>query len=1117
MARRGLPAGGVLSYFTRHPTAANLVLALMIVAGLIAFPNMRAQYFPDIVVDRISVSAQWEGAGAEDVDTGIVQVLEPALRAVDGVTGSNATAAEGRASVSLDFAPGHDMDRAEKDVEAAIDGVSGLPEGVETPELRRAGWSDRVTDIVLAGPVPLDQLGRIADETVARLFEAGVTRATVQGLAAPQVLVEVPTLALIRHDLSLSQVAAAVAREARADPAGEVSGAARLRTGSPARAPEQIAAIVLRQEADGTSLTLGEVADVRLLGPGRDRAYFVGEDPALLIRVERSAGGDAIGLQREVEAVARETRAGLPEGVTLRLTNSQAEQISGRLSLLLDNGLTGLALVLALLFLFLNARTAIWVAFGIPVSMFAALALMHAAGLTLNMISLFALILTLGIVVDDAIVVGEHADWRARRLGEDPATAAERAARRMFLPVFCATLTTIIAFWGLVLIGGRFGDLIRDIPVTVIMVLTASLVECFLVLPNHLSHAVAGAAGAAKSRWYDWPSRQVDRGFRFIRERGFRPLMALAIRARYAVVAAALLALASQVALVITGDVQWRFFSAPERGSVTGNFAMLPTAAREDGMAQLREMQRATDAVATRFEAETGIDPVSSVLGQIGGNAGRGLSGIEDREPWQIGGLSVELIEADLRPISSGEFLAALQAEIETLPSTETLSFRSWGSGPGGDAIDIALSGAEAERLKRAAEALKARLSVYPEVSGLEDSLPWDKQEIALALTPRGRALGFNIDGLGAELRDRLGGIEAATYPVGARQATIRVELPQDEIAADFLDRTLLRTEAGDWLPLADIVTVDRREGFSSLRRENGVLQVSVNGGLDDEDADRAAAIMTEIETELLPALEAEYGVRTALSGLSEQEDAFLGDAQVALILSLTGIYLVLAWIFGSWSRPLVVMSIVPFGLVGAIWGHAWWGIPLSIFSVIGLIGMVGIVINDSIVLVTTIDEHARRRELVASVIDGTCERLRPVFLTTATTVLGLSPLLYEGSAQAQFLKPTVVTLVYGLGFGFVLVLFVVPALVVIGADIGRQVRAARRGLRRGLWPAWAAAGLAMLLFAVLLAPPLAGGAPLLAGLPSGYWPAFALFAAVLAVALPALLGLALLLGRRSG
>ncbi|EYD70916.1 efflux RND transporter permease subunit [Limimaricola hongkongensis] len=1106
MAGGAGPAGGILSYFTRHPTAANLVLALMIVAGVLAFPNMRAQYFPDIVIDRISVSAQWEGAGAEDVDTGIVQVLEPALRAVDGVTGSEATAAEGRASVSLDFAPGHDMDRAEKDVAAAIDGVTGLPDGVETPDLRRASWSDRVTDLVLTGPVPLDRLGRIADETVAQLFAAGVTQATVQGFAAPQTLVEVPTLSLIRHDLSLSQIAAAVAREARADPAGEVSGAARLRTGQPARDPEEIAAIVLRQEADGGSLRLGEVAAIRPLGPERDRAYFVGDDAALLIRVDRSAAGDAIGLQREVETVAREMRAGLPEGVTLQLTNSQAERISGRLALLLDNGLTGLALVLALLFLFLNARTAIWVALGLPVSMFAALALMQAFGLTLNMISLFALILTLGIVVDDAIVVGEHADWRARRLGEDPATAAERAARRMFLPVFCATLTTIIAFWGLVLIGGRFGDLIRDIPVTVILVLAASLVECFVVLPNHLSHA---AAGAARRRWYDWPSRQVDRGFRLIRERGFRPLMTFAIRARYAVVAGAILALSSQVALVVSGDVQWRFFSAPERGSVTGNFAMLPSATRADGMAQLREMQRAADAVAARIEAETGVNPVSSVLGQIGGNAGRGLSGIEDREPWQIGGLSVELIEADLRPVSSGEFLAALQSEIVTLPSAETISFRSWGSGPGGDAIDIQLSGAQAETLKRAAEALKARLATYPEVSGLEDSLPWDKEEIGLTLTARGRALGFDIDALGAELRDRLGGIEAASYPVGAREATIRVELPEDEIAADFLDRTLLRSAAGDWLPLADIVTVERRDGFSTLRRENGVLLVSVNGGLDDADPDRATAVMTAIEDEILPGIEARFGVQTALSGLSEQEDEFLGDAQVALILCLTGIYLVLAWIFGSWSRPLVVMSIVPFGLVGAIWGHAWWGIPLSMFSVVGLIGMVGIVINDSIVLVTTIDEHARDRGLVPSVIDGTCERLRPVFLTTATTVLGLSPLLYEGSAQAQFLKPTVVTLVYGLGFGFVLVLFVVPALVVIGADIGRMIRSARRLLRRGLWAGWLGAGLCAALFAVLLGPPLIGAAPVVAGLPGGFWGALPVYAGLTGAGLAALFVLA--------
>jgi len=1046
MARDLSPtAGGILSYFTRHRTLANLLLVILVAAGLMSAPNMRAQFFPDVIVDDVNVSVVWEGAGAEDVDAAIVQVLEPVLLAVEGVDESEARSTEGRASISLEFEPNWDMSRAAADVQSAIDGVTNLPEEAEEPNVSRGGWRDRVTDVVITGPVDPAQLARFADEFVVRLFAQGVTRTTIQGLAAPQTLIEVPSANLIRYDISLREIADAIAAEVDADPAGDVSGAnTRVRTGVEKRAPDQIARIVLRTNADGSALTVGDVATLRVEGVTRERSYFVGENRAISIRVDRSARGDAIGIQRTVEEVARDFEAGLPEGVEIDLIRTRAEAISGRLDILLDNGLTGLGLVLVLLFLFLNARTAFWVAAGIPVAMLAALALMYAFGITLNMISLFALIITLGIVVDDAIVVGEHADHLAQR-GMDPVNAAETAARRMALPVFCATLTTVIAFWGLVIIGGRFGDLIKDIPFTVIVVLLASLVECFLILPNHMSHAVGRSA---KAHWYDAPSRVVNRGFVWLRETLFRPLMAGVIAARYVVLAGVVVLLASQVALLISGQVQWRFFNAPEQASVTGNFAMAPGATRADALEQMREMQRATEALGAEYEERYGLNPLAYVMAEIGGNAGRGLAGTDGKDADQLGGISIELIEADLRPYSSFAFVGDLQDRVERHPMAETVSFRGWRSGPGGDALDVQFYGASAEVLKAASEDLKTALLPYPEVSAVEDNLAYDKEELILELTPQGAALGFGIDDLGAVLRNRLGGIEAATYPDGPRSAAIRVELPEGELTADFLERMMLRTEAGEYVPLADIVSVSQRTGFSTVRRENGIRLISVTGDISEDDPARATEVMQALEQEILPGIAAERQVNYRLSGLSEQEDSFLSDALNGLILVLLGIYLVLAWVFASWTRPLVVMAIIPFGLVGTIYGHALWDVPLSMFTVVGLLGMTGIIINDSIVLVTQIDEHARTRGVVPAIIDGAADRLRPVLLTTLTTVLGLAPLLYERSQDAQFLKPTVVTLVYGLGFGMVLVLLVVPSLIAVQQDIARQVAALRTALR---------------------------------------------------------------------
>jgi multidrug efflux pump subunit AcrB len=1076
--------GGILSYMTRHRTAANLFLLIMLLAGAVSFPQMRAQFFPDVIIDNVTVSVRWDGAGPEDVDRAIVQIVEPALLGIEGVTSTSSTSSEGSARIRMEFEPGWDMARGTDDTQLAVDSVaSQFPEDADDPRVARGFWRDRVTDVVISGPVGVEQLALFADEFVTRLFATGVTRASIRGVAAGSTIVEVDSLSLIRNDISMAQIASAIAEEAQADPAGDVAGAARIRTGVAKRGARDIGEIVLRSNADGSALTVADVATVIEEGVDRDRAYFVGGASAISIRIDRSDQGDAIEIQAQVQEVAEAMIETLPPEVKVELIRTRSEVISARLSILLENGLQGLGLVLLLLFLFLNVRTAFWVAAGIPAAMSAAIALMYLSGLTINIISLFALIITLGIVVDDAIVIGEHADFRARVLGEVPMEAAENAAKRMFTPVFSATLTTVIAFFGLVAIGGRFGDLIADIPFTVIVVLIASLAECFLVLPNHMAHSITNSTSI---RWYDWPSHIMNYLLDQFKKFLFRPFIRFVIWARYPVFAAVVLALASQAVLFINGDVQWRFFNAPERSSITGNFAMAPGAKRADSIAQMRAFQTAVEEVGATYEEKYGRNPVDFAMAEIGGNTGRGLAGADTKDPDQLGSIAVELIDADLRPYSSFAFVADLQDAVRRHPQVETISFRGWRSGPGGDALDVQFSGANAETLKAASEALKSALAQYPEVSAVEDTLAYDKEELILELTAQGQSLGLTIDALGRVLRNRLNGMEAASFPDGPRSATIRVEVPAGELTADFTDRMLIRTGTGDYVPLADIVTVQQRTGFSTVRRENGIQVISVTGDISEDDPVRAQAIITELEQTILPKIAEEIQVAFNLAGLAEQEDDFRNDATRGLVLTLAGIFMTLAWIFSSWTRPLVVMAIIPFGLVGTIFGHWWHDIPMSLFSVIGLIGMVGIIINDSIVLVTTIDEYSKERGLFPAILDGVTDRLRPVLLTTLTTVLGLSPLLYETSSAAQFLKPTVITLVYGLGFGVVLVLIVVPALMAMQADVGAQVasfKRAWRGLSRGRGPRLPFATAVVLVLAVFAMT--LGSAMLNGGLPT--------------------------------
>lgn len=1039
-------SGGIMSWFTRHPTAANLLMVVLVIAGFVAAPRMQTQFFPDVVIDNVTVTVTWDGASAEDVDRAIVQLMSPALRDIEGVSETVATSRENVASITLDFEPGWDIGRAADDVQAVVDALTELPEDADEPKVSRTTWRDRVTDVVVTGPTSLDQIGLYADELINRLYDAGVTRTSMRGFADPVLLVEVPSTALIEHDISLSEIAGLIAEEADTDPAGDVTGGtARVRVGIEKRSVAQLRALVLRSTPDEGPLRLGDVAIVRSEGPDSERAYLVGDDKAIVIRVDRSADGDALEIQDTVEAVVAELQATLPDGVEIDLVRTRSEAITSRLNVLIDNAAIGLGLVLALLFLFLNARTAFWVAAGIPVAMLTGLAVMYAFGLTINMISLFAMIITIGIVVDDAIIVGEHADARVRKLREPAVIAAERAARRMAMPVFCASLTTIIAFYGLTVIGGDFGELILDIPLTVIALLIASLVECFLILPHHMSKALLNDA---KDRWYDQPSRMVNRGFVWLRERAFRPFMHVVVRARYPVLAATIALLASQTALLITKDVPWRFFNAPESGSVTGNFAMAAGAAREDSLAMVEELQRVTEAVAQDFERRHGVDPLKFVLAEVGGNAGGGFAGNSTREPDQLGAISIELIDADLRPFSSFEFAAALRDQVKRHPLVEELSFRGWRNGPGDAALSVDFFGAQPEQLHAAAKALQEELLRFPEVTAVEDNLSYDKEELILELTPQGQALGLTIDTLARDLRARINGIEAARFPDGPRTAEIRVSLPEWELTADFLERLQIRAPNGIYVPLADVVRVENRIGFSEVRRENSVRVATVTGDIDEGNPALAARVNELLSSTTLPAIANNFEVDWRLSGLAEQEREFIEGAVIGFAFTVTGIYLVLALVFSSWTRPLIVMAVIPFGLTGTVWGHDLWDVPMSMFTVVGLLGLTGIIINDSIVLVGTIDEYARKDAMPSAIVEGTVDRLRPVFLTTLTTVLGLAPLLFEQSVQAQFMKPTVITLVYGLGFGMILVLLVVPALLAIQHDLSRYKDAMRRGLR---------------------------------------------------------------------
>lgn len=608
----------LVRFFARHGTAANLLLAILVVAGIFAATGLRTQYLPDVVNEEVDVTIRWADASARQVDETLVQAVTPALLAVDGLSGLRSAARDGRARFDLTFEPGWDLDRALGDVATALPGVNALPEGAEAPVVRRDGWRDRVLDVILSGDLERAQLERLGVELTAAFQRAGVPSPFLRGRTAPSLTIVANPVALDFHGLSLGDVASAVEAGARLTGAGRLSGeAARLTLGTAARDPDAIGLLTVASPRGPVALS--DIATFHEAPAGSGRAYFLGTVPAVSISVDRGPEGDVIDIARLVEQTAAQFLETAPEGTEVTLIRARAAEVEERLSLLIDNAELGLILVLALLFLFLSPGAALWVAAGIPVALAAGLALMWLTGQTLNMISIYALILCLGIIVDDAIVVAEHAEHRHTRLGEPRARAAERAARRMLGPVMASTLTTIIAFLSLYYVGGRFGAFIATIPFVVAVVLIASLAECFLILPHHLARGTERLNASV----FGAPSRAVNRGFEWVRARVFQPFISAVIAFRYAVLLLVVAATAQAALMVMDGDVRWRFFASPQSNTVSANFAMADGGSRADTEAMLAAVEAAIEAVPLR--SLEGGSPVRFTLGEIGGNSGRGL------------------------------------------------------------------------------------------------------------------------------------------------------------------------------------------------------------------------------------------------------------------------------------------------------------------------------------------------------------------------------------------------------------------------------------------------------------------------------------------------------------
>lgn len=1024
--------GSWLAWVARHPVAANLIMLLMLVSGLWSLQQLNTQFFPTFELDFVTVTVEWRGASAEDVADAITSPLEDELRDVDGLRTLTSVTREGSTTIAVELVEGTDIAQATESIKDRVARVRNLPEDARDPTISRVTRYDPVARLLITGDLSTREVRELGRQLEEELLDAGVTRVEFTGLADQEISIEIPQDGLIDLGLSFDQFARLVAAQSRDLPGGEAGEgdvARQIRVLDQARTAREFQQLELPLEG-GRSLPLAELADVRQQARENQIRLALGGSDAVEILVQRAEREDALAAARVLDEYLSEREPTLPPTVRLDVFDEFWLFISERIQLLLKNGTGGLLLVIAVLIAFLSVRMAFWVTLGIPISFLAALTVLFFTGGSINMMSLFAFIMALGIIVDNAIVVGENAYSRLQA-GEAPVEAAVNGARRMFEPVMAASLTTIAAFLPLMIIGGPIGNILFDIPLVIVCVIVAAIIQAFLILPGHLRRSFErghhGKPGRLRQR--------VDGAFNRFRDGPFRRAVELALAYRWAALLMPIALLVLAFSLVPSGRLAFTFFPSVEGSIIFANVSFTPGTPRERVEAYLDTLEAALGEI----DAEAGGVVQTHVR-----NTGRTIASdpSDQRLGDHFGAIFVELSSPDQRNMRNREFIREWEARTPAAPGLESLVIRERGAGPPGADIDVRLSGAAPEQLKSASLELQDYLRQVEGVSGITDDLPYGPEQWIYRVNAEGLALGLSSAEIGTQLRNAFAGTLVQIFQHRRDEVEVWVRLPEVErkrLASLFDFR--IRLPDGRDVPLENVADVESRRSFASLRHFDGRLAVRVSGDVDSQIAN-ANRILADLEGTLLPELRERYGLQTAFEGRAADQEETLADMRAGLLLALALIYLVLAWVFGSYGWPLLVMAVIPFGIVGAFFGHWMFGLDLTILSLFGLFGLSGIVVNNSIILVTfyrEIRDENPDQPLEDALIEASRLRLRPVLVTTLTTIGGLMPLIFETSVQAQFLIPMAIAIAFGLAVASLLVLFLVPALLAVYENAVRR------------------------------------------------------------------------------
>ena len=1022
----------MIRFFAGHQTIANLLMILFLAAGLFVGPTLLRETFPRAALSEVEITIPYPGSRPEDVETAICERVENALDAVTGIDRQSCEAREGSARAIVKMREGDNFQTFVADVKSEIEAITDFPDRAEAARIKSLGQTDFVASVAITGPALRTDLKDYAEDIRIRMLRwGGIPKVDIRGFSTRELRIGLYPDALQEFGVSVSDVARVVQAGSLDLPAGSIETTSEtllIRIAEERREIADLAALIVRSSANGGQVRLGDIADITERFALEDDMILFDGKLAAVLDISKTRAEDALTVVDELTAFMEAEREQAPPGVTMEITADAASVVRDRLTLVVVNGLQGLALVFLVLWLFFGFRFSFWVAMGLPVSFMGGVALMGLIGYSLNLMTTLGLLIVIGLLMDDAIVIAENIA-RLREKGRTAMEAAVEGAAQVFPNVLASFGTTAMIFGSLAFLSGDLGAVLRVVPVVMLFVLMVSLVEAFLILPHHLIHSLVAPLKPGGTR------ARVEAAMVWTRERLVGPVVDLSIRFRYATAGLSFAILLVSVSMLAGGYLKFTAFPELDGDTIVARVLLpqgTPLSRTQDIVAQL---ENGLEDINTRLAPDQpeGADLIRHVSVFYGLNRDAFETGAH------VATVSVDLLPSAIRTVRPDAIMEEWRQLVGAVPDVLSLKYAESTIGPAGIAIDMRLKGNDLAELKAASVELQDWIWQYRGVTSVLDDLRPGKRELRITLKSAAGPMGITASAVADQLRAAYFGTTVSELLVAGQLIEVTAQFASEEQGSyQTFDDFIITRADGSFVPLSVVAEIETGQGYSRINRENGVRAVTVQGSIDTRIANANAIVSDTLNRFVPELLERHPGVALDVEGQNAEAGKTQKSMMKGFVVGLIGVFLLLSFLFRSYVEPIIVMLVIPLSLAGSIFGHMAMGLDFSMPSMLGFVALAGVVVNNSILLVDFVKhEHGTSNSVAEAAAKAARARFRAIFLTSTTTTAGLLPILTETSLQAQILIPLVASLVYGLLAASVIVLFVLPAIYAILDDLG--------------------------------------------------------------------------------